>query len=161
MTVALWIILPFNTQNKIIYHFYQDRIWRESLNFKGKDVIGDFLILKVIPHISFELIMFPLAVITLALWEVKRGSLGKRLAFLGDISYSSYLLHFPLQIVVLYLAGSDTVFKTPLALICFYAVLLPLSLSSYKFLERPCQSLLRSWLLPRSRSHLASIQKDS
>ena len=40
--------------------------------------------------------LFPMTIMSLALIETQRGSLGKRFSFVGDISYSSYLLHFPL-----------------------------------------------------------------
>jgi peptidoglycan/LPS O-acetylase OafA/YrhL len=47
----------------------------------------------------FELVLFPLTIITPALWKTRRGTLGRRFALLGDIGYSTYLLHFSPQMV--------------------------------------------------------------
>ena len=49
-----------------------------------------------LPLLNFPvMVLFPLTILSLALIETWRGSLGRRVAFLGDISYSSYMLHFP------------------------------------------------------------------
>lgn len=91
--------------------------------------------------------LFPLTILALALNEALRGSLGKRLAFLGDISYSSYLLHFPLQLVIamvwVWLGLDRALFYSPWLLAAFFGVLISLSLASYHYLERPAQRLLR------------------
>ncbi|MBC8094904.1 MAG: hypothetical protein H7Y43_03735, partial [Akkermansiaceae bacterium] len=98
----------------------------------------------------YEVLLFPLTVVTLALWEARRGTLGKRLAVLGNISYSSYLLHFPLQLVlaeiVFTFAPQSRFFYTPAALLLFFLVLIPLCIWSYHYVERPCQAYLRKRL---------------
>jgi peptidoglycan/LPS O-acetylase OafA/YrhL len=92
-------------------------------------------------------VLFPLTILTLALLEPSLRPLGKRLAFVGDISFSSYLLHFPLQLALMALALSFSVdpawFDRPLALIAFFALLIPLSLASHRFFELPAQRFLR------------------
>ena len=91
---------------------------------------------------------FPLTLSTLFAINQKWPHLGRQVAFVGDISYSSYLLHFPLQIVFAlfldYLGFPRTIFYHPLAIIIFFVVLLPISLASYHFLERPAQTFLRT-----------------
>jgi peptidoglycan/LPS O-acetylase OafA/YrhL len=93
------------------------------------------------------LVLFPLTILVLALVETERGTLGRRLSLLGDVSYSSYLWHFPLQLLfvltALCLGGSRAVFHSPWVFLGFFALLLPLSLASYRYLEMPAQRYLR------------------
>lgn len=91
--------------------------------------------------------MFPLIVLTLAMTETLTG-MGKRFARLGDISYSTYLLHFPLQLAFLLcvdLSGMGrATFYSPWAFILYFAILIPLASASFKYFERPMQRALRN-----------------
>jgi peptidoglycan/LPS O-acetylase OafA/YrhL len=68
-------------------------------------------------------------------------------AILGDISYASYLIHFPLQILFALIADklgfARAVFYQDWVMLLFFAVLIALSLLSHRFLERPAQRFLR------------------
>ncbi len=86
--------------------------------------------------------LFPLTVLYLALAETRRGSLWRKAAWLGDISYSSYLLHFPLALVGVLLFPRAW-FASPIALLLFFAVLIPLSLASHQYFEMPAQRWMR------------------
>lgn len=71
------------------------------------------------------------------------------LTFLGDISYSVYLVHFPLQLalhvlVVRGLPAPD--YASPLVLLGYIAAVLVLSMATHRYLELRCQA----WLLGRS-----------
>ncbi|HFO6386765.1 TPA: acyltransferase, partial [Escherichia coli] len=76
-----------------------------------------------------------------------RNDFGKKIEWLGDISYSSYLLHFPLQIIAVYLAdrigyGRD-LFYSPNVFILFMLTLMAISYMSYIFIEKPSQQFIR------------------
>lgn len=94
-----------------------------------------------------SVLLFPITLLTLALAETQRGPFWKRTSHLGDLSYSLYLLHFPLQLgfalVTGWLGLDRSVFSSPVALVLFFVVLLPLSWVSYRFLEIPAQRWLR------------------
>jgi len=110
----------------------------------GKLYIGEsdnlFLLL-------FIFIVSPVTILALALGEQVLGASWQRLSFLGDISYSTYLLHFPMQLALALIAAhfalTPSFFENPLALGLFYAALIALGLLSYNFFERPMQTLLR------------------
>lgn len=93
------------------------------------------------------LVLFPLTILSLAFIETRRGTLGKRLAFVGDISYSSYLLHFPLQLVAVLVtaavARGQDLFYSPAFMALFFSVLIALSLASHRYFEVPAQRYLR------------------
>ena len=92
-------------------------------------------------------VLFPLTVLALALAETQFGALGKRLSFLGEISYSSYLIHFPLQLV--FVGGAALIglrserFYSPAMMALFFVVLVCLSMASSRYFERPVQRWVR------------------
>ncbi len=96
---------------------------------------------------SVKSVLFPLTILTLAVIETARGHLGRRLSFIGDISYSSYLIHFPLQlwfIICLNLLGVDkSFFYTKGSMLLYFLALIPLCLLSYHKFERPLQQYIR------------------
>lgn len=96
-------------------------------------------------------VLFPLSIFTLALMETRRGYLGRRLAMVGNLTYSSYLLHFPLQLVFFTLlmqnGVSPTFFYGEVSMLVFFAILIPLCLLSYHYFETPAQRFLRNAML--------------
>ena len=106
----------------------------------------------------FVFTLMPLTVAALALMEqltmqpaMKR--LAKRLSFFGDISYSTYLWHFPMQLACV-LAGMSfgwtaIDFMHPLAMVTFFTALIAVGSISYHFFERPLQNTLRRGFISR------------
>ncbi|MEB0045819.1 MULTISPECIES: acyltransferase [unclassified Pseudomonas] len=98
------------------------------------------------PLTKFAL-LFPLTIMAIAACHRLLEPLARRLAWLGDISYASYLLHFPLQIVAALLADKffpgRSVFYQPWTLLLFFAVLITASLVCHRGFERPLQRWLR------------------
>ena len=146
---VLWVLIPLNFFNQTLYFLYESCLGANDPGMQDGDNVGWFLLRS--SGWAFEAVLFPATIITLALYEAHRGTLGKRLAARGNISSSSYLLPFPLQLLYAGVAASLSVprdfFYRPWVLGLFFAALLPLSLGSYRYFERPCQSLLRRWAL--------------
>lgn len=101
-------------------------------------------------------VAFPASIAALVSLELCKPGFAKPLAFLGDLSYSSYLVHFPLQIVFAMtfdaLGFQRAVFYNVWMLVLFSAVLIPLSFVSHKMLEVPSQRYIRM-LYKRRRRH--------
>jgi len=122
----------------------------QSMKIPG---LTDAIVSKILAYSCDKAVaggLFPLTIISLVLLEARRGSLGRRVAFLGDISYSSYLLHYPLQLLIVSLFLSQNwsfhCFQKSWALIAFYLILIPLSMFVFRFYERPAQYFLRKRL---------------
>lgn len=93
------------------------------------------------------LIGYPSTVLFLAFLDVEKifAYVFKKLAYLGDISYGTYLLHFPVQIF-LYLAAKQIQidFSKTGTFLLYLALTIGLAAASHKFFEVPCQRYLRS-----------------
>lgn len=131
-TALLWVI-----EIIAVYHQWKNPL--ESLPF--------FWRYTFLPAI----LMFQLTILTLALAETKRGTLGRRISLLGDISYSIYLIHFPLQLsiltLVLYFGIGRELFFSHSTFIGYIAAVLVLSTISHYYFERPLQANMRkAWL---------------
>ena len=91
--------------------------------------------------------LFPISILTAALLEGLWNVPYTRLAWLGEASYSSYLLHFPLQLVLaiaVYLKIiSVTGSQSTISLLAYLAVLIPLSIFVFRRFERPMQNRIR------------------
>ncbi len=101
----------------------------------------------LMPRLCVSYLLFPLTVLALALHENTTAIKYRYLSWLGQISYSSYLLHFPLQVIFalavvagfvpLWAKGSDAF------LLVYLAILIAISLLSFRYFEAPVQKMLR------------------
>src|SRR5262249_41773054 len=84
---------------------------------------------------AFILILVPLTLAALALHEELFGGVWARFTLLGDISYSTYLIHFLMQLtlalVALHFGWTSADFMHGWAMLAFYAVLIGLGWASY------------------------------
>jgi peptidoglycan/LPS O-acetylase OafA/YrhL len=107
-----------------------------------------------VPRLFPIYVLYPLTLIAAALAET-RWKCGKRFSFLGDISYSVYLIHFPLQLAVVILVIRmklhPTMFYSPIFFVLFLTVLILLSFASHKYLEMPAQRWIRANFAERGR----------
>jgi peptidoglycan/LPS O-acetylase OafA/YrhL len=96
-----------------------------------------------------ELALFPSLIITFAFLESATPKLPWRaLEGIGNISFGVYLLHFPMQLVViifaLALSWPIDVFTWPVTIIAFFSCLLLCAFASYRYLERPAMLAMRN-----------------
>ena len=149
-TASVWILAAYNLSHRTLYLTYQELLGSRALIME-RDVIG--VILNSIAAHSFSLLVFPFTVLFLALVERAVRTTPRWLGFLGEISYSSYMLHFPLQLCFLFLIiafGVDrAVFSSPWLLLVFFAVLISISSLSYRRFELPVQRYLRTRFMPQ------------
>ena len=68
--------------------------------------------------------------------------------FFNSISYSSYLIHFPLQLIFIIIFGMNSeIFNREYILFLFFGILIILSTLSYRFYETPIQNIIRNKFL--------------
>ncbi len=106
--------------------------------------------LQRIDNLLVRTFIFPVFLLYIVLLETVKGARGKMFSFVGHISYSSYLLHFPLQlIIILCCSNVDRVafFNSAYIFFLFFSVLITISLLSYNYFELPLQKYLRSRLI--------------
>lgn len=107
--------------------------------------------------------LFPITIASMVVAERRFPAIPKYFSWTGNLTYSSYLLHFPLQlaavIFVCALGYDESVFKSTLALGVFLLLLFSLSLVAYHFVERPLQDLFRVVLLPKQPSRRPDVLK--
>ncbi len=96
-------------------------------------------------------VLFPCGILALALAEFLTPAIFARVArvtHLGELSYSVYLIHFPLQLALMLVIGrlgiDARVFYSPLALVAFFVTLIALGLFSHYQFEMPLQRWLRA-----------------
>jgi peptidoglycan/LPS O-acetylase OafA/YrhL len=100
-----------------------------------------------VADIAMIALLLPATVLALALVEVILKVDFSQLAWLGDISYASYLLHFPLELLLALvltrgLIPRDSVTSVP-GLVVFFAALIVASRVVYRRFEMPAQRWLR------------------
>lgn len=106
-------------------------------------------------------LLLPMTILTLATSETLNEGRWKRTSWLGEISYSSYLLHFPLQLAFFNLfsganAGRE-IFYHPLLWIGYFTALIALSLLVHRYFERPLQHWVRRASLRKTGRRAAPV----
>lgn len=105
-------------------------------------------------------LLFPLTIIALALWDERRAKSVPAFKWLGSISYSAYVLHFPLQLTIalaaVYGLLPATFGTNALCFLGFFAVLALISHYGYLGLEEPIQRWFRKTFVPAPAPKSAS-----
>lgn len=113
-------------------------------------IIGAIVTQRIRQDLTFterftEIVAFPAIIVALSINEDRLKSIASRLRWLGDISYSSYLIHFPLLLLLVTTAAYSgiAISPSPWLLLAYLSVLIALSLVSFHYFETPIQRLLR------------------
>ena len=114
-------------------------------------------------QVIFTLVFCPILIVNIALHETLSPKLYQKAGWLGELSYSSYLLHFPMQLICAIAVSAGLIPAmlpfTTVFLVGFYAVLILLSLLSYHHIERPTQQFVLRRLSVQGRRVLSTIGK--
>ena len=116
--------------NDIFFNFQQ------SIFF----LIGDrFMILLF-------LIKFPLLIINLRIIQYFFRNLGKKFLIIGELSYTIYLIHFPLQIILMIISKEfiNLNFNSEYFFIFYFILIFITSFLVHKFYELPLKILIRN-----------------
>jgi peptidoglycan/LPS O-acetylase OafA/YrhL len=123
---------------------------------------GLLLVLDLV-HIRFSVIVvlaICFVLVFVRLGEMKYCSFLRCFAFLGNATYSSYLIHFPIQLGVVYvidaLGYSRDIFLNRTAFVAYFVSVVAISLGVYHLFELPAQKWIRSLA-----SHLAAKRISS
>ena len=99
------------------------------------------------------------------LGETRAGTRLKCVAFLGNATYSSYLIHFPIQLAIVTVVNSmgysRNIFLTPGVMLAYLALVVALSLATYHWFELPAQNWIRQRSWTTSERMIASSGIDS
>ena len=90
--------------------------------------------------------IFPALINFLFLINKKLPHVGKKLSILGDISYSIYLLHFPVILITLLILNFFNLkadFNLPFIFISYLTITIIISIFVYKFFETPLKNKIR------------------
>lgn len=107
----------------------------------------EFVGITPLPH---ALVIFPLVVVAcLEVPWLARALSARPLRFLGDISYSVYMVHVPLQLVALsVLGGRPWPTERPWAFFAYAGAVIAVATLSHRYLELPMQRRLRAAVVP-------------
>ena len=97
-------------------------------------------------------IKFPLIIINLMLIQMFFRNMGKNFQLLGDMSYTIYLVHFPLQILFEIINKNflKINYDGNLVFLLYFFLVLLFSLITFKFFELPAKIILRKKLITKS-----------
>lgn len=132
LTVALWL-----------YAIVEAKVHSLTSMLDGLGLKGWWWV-----EMAFRLGLVPLTVLALALHESHGARFWQKLSPIGDLTYALYLWHFPLQLaiaVAVILGGLPLApVQSPIGFLAFFAVLIVISIASYRWIERPAQDWLRT-----------------
>lgn len=117
-------------------------------------VAGALAVFGVRAQILLIYAALPAALFTFVSMDNNLPALPKAFHWIGDITYSVYLLHMPVIIAARILVGPQIdakILGSPMSLLAFIATVIGLSLICYRWFELPAQKALRRRLMSETR----------
>jgi peptidoglycan/LPS O-acetylase OafA/YrhL len=130
---------------------YKIKIINLTILFLTISLTVIFLIQKYeIAEIYFKIIMltifFPSLIIFLFFFQKLNKKIGEKISIIGDISYSIYLIHFVIQIMIFGILQSNNIkldFNSKIYFLSYIFIVTTISFSSYKYFEKPMEKFFR------------------
>ena len=117
-------------------------------------VSGSLIFMRYMNQNTLHIFVFPAAIMVAAITQKFFPEAGRSSRSLGDLSYSTYLLHFPLQLSLIFFVqtmGIEVNLGRPENIAIFMILLLFISAISFYRFERPAQVYLRAKMGARRR----------
>jgi peptidoglycan/LPS O-acetylase OafA/YrhL len=123
-----------------------------SFKYDFRELIPQFYSMQYISGFIFRnfniLVLFPITILFLISFEKYSSALWAKFKGIGDISYSVYLLHFPLQVVLIFVTRKFSVssdfYYLWITQVLFFIVIIGTSYLSFNYIEKPAQNYLRN-----------------
>lgn len=110
--------------------------------------------LDLISSFMFQTLAFPSAVLGLAFLQTLRPNAGRAVRLIGDLTYASYLIHFPIQLFIILTVralGLTVDYTTAVMLFIYLACVVGLAIPVHFGFELPAQAWLRRRMLRQPR----------
>ena len=137
-------------------------LWRKGWAVRAFMTTAAILVSAAARHVHLGTLGLLLSAmgLVLAFACIGKAAVVRRLSFLGDLTYSSYLVHFPIQLILVQIvdmAGwGRTIFLSPLTFVLYLLFIAMVSLVLYRGFERPAQNWLRRILLAKRPARAAT-----
>ena len=128
------IIINFIILSRIFDNFFLDLQLYLQNNYGGKIML------------QLYFIKFPLIITNLTVIQIFFKNLGKKTQIFGDISYTIYLVHFPIQIVFHIINKNffEFSYNDNLTFLFFITIVFVISFITYKLFELPAKKFIRN-----------------
>lgn len=106
--------------------------------------------LRFLSMVSLNGVCFPSLVLCLLLFQYYYHGAGRSFKLIGDITYSTYLLHFPIQLTIVWITtycGIAVNYNSDITVLGFLGVVIGISIPTYYYFEAPAQLFLRQRLM--------------
>lgn len=153
LTGVLWAFVFVAYRFNLVYPLWEAMMKKYRPEMNVADYHANY---HTTINLIFRVTVSPCTIICLVLWESAKGQWAKWLSVIGNSSYAIYLIHFPLQIVfvlVLKCLGLDrSLMYSPVMLMLFLAILVPISTAAFYYFELPMEKILRQALVGRKKT---------